>query len=189
MTEAPNAPPRLPRSVDDVTADNVRTIRKLEQAIMAERGFSDRLAAAIAGFCGTTGFAYLHVALFSGWLLLNTLPGAPHFDPYPFTFLTLVVSLEAIFLSTFILISQNQEMRVQDRRNQLDLQINLLSEQENTKMLHLLQQIARKVGASTGDDPEIQALQEAMRPEKLLAQIDAASEESARQKRPEKPNG
>ena len=70
---------------------------------------------------------------------INDLPGVPHFDPFPFTFLTLVVSLEAIFLSAFILISQNHETRLSERRNQLDLQINLLTEQENTKMLKLLE--------------------------------------------------
>jgi uncharacterized membrane protein len=72
-------------------------------------------------------------------------PGVDHFDPFPFTFLTLIVSLEAIFLSTFILISQNYETRLSERRNQLDLQINLLSEQE-TKMLRILERIAKRWG-------------------------------------------
>ena len=68
------------------------------------------------------------------------------FDPFPYTFLTLVVSLEAIFLSIFILISQNQETQLTERRKHLDLQINLLAEQENTKMLQLLIAISEKVG-------------------------------------------
>lgn len=83
--------------------------------------------------------------LFGIWVVINALPGVSHFDPFPFTFLTLVVSLEAIFLSSFILISQNLETRVSERRNNLDLQINLLTEQENTKMLKLLERIAQKM--------------------------------------------
>jgi uncharacterized membrane protein len=63
------------------------------------------------------------------------------------------VSLEAIFLSTFILISQNHETRLSERRNQLDLQVNLLSEQENTKMLTIIARIAKKLGVRTDDDP------------------------------------
>jgi uncharacterized membrane protein len=108
---------------------------------------------------------------FGAWVILNVLPGIPHFDLFPFTFLTLVVSLEAIFLSTFILISQNHETRLSERRNQLDLQINLLTEQENTKMLKLLERIAEKVGAVTNDDLTLQVLEQATRPEKLVEQF------------------
>ena len=96
-------------------------------------------------------FVGVHVVLFGGWILLNTFPGLPHFDPFPFTFLTLVVSLEAIFLSTFILISQNLETRISERRSHLDLQLNMLSEQENTKMITILLAIAEKVGADLSE--------------------------------------
>jgi uncharacterized membrane protein len=102
------------------------------------------------------------------------------FDPYPFNFLTLVVSLEAIFLSTFILISGNRQARLDERRSHLDLQINLLSEQENTKMLKLLQQIADKVGIECDGDPDISVLEQATRPEELAAQIEATVEEAKR---------
>ena len=94
------------------------------------------------------------------------------------------MSLEAIFLSTFILISQNYDMRISERRNQLDLQINLLSEQENTKMLQMLERIAKKVGAHVDDDPQVRALEEATRPESLVRQIEEASRQDARQVRP-----
>src|SRR5207248_9379933 len=96
---------------------------------------------------------------FGAWTVANLLPRSPlRFDPYPFQLLTLVVSLEAIFLSTFILISQNRQARLGDRRNHLDLQINLLSEQENTKMLSLLEQIAGRVGVSVTQDEELQVM-------------------------------
>jgi uncharacterized membrane protein len=86
-----------------------------------------------------------------------------------------MVSLEAIFLSTFILISQNHETRLSERGNQLDLQINLLTEQENTKMLRMLERIAEKVGANTADDPSLQVLDQATNPERLVEQIEQAS--------------
>ena len=159
---------------EDVTRQNVRAMRQLEEAAMAKRTSADRVAAAIARFCGHMIFVWIHVTLFAAWIAYNSLPLFKPFDPYPFTFLTLVVSLEAIFLSTFILISQNYEMRVTERRNQLDLQINLLAEQENTKMLQMLEHIAQKVGAHGSTDPQVRALEEATRPESLVEQIEEA---------------
>jgi uncharacterized membrane protein len=85
------------------------------------------------------------------------------------------VSLEAIFLSTFILISQNEETRLTERRNALDLQINLLTEQENTKMLQVLERIARKLEVPMDDDGSLSMLEQATRPEKLAEQIDKAN--------------
>ena len=91
------------------------------------------------------------------WILINAVPRHPHIDPFPFTFLTLVVSLEAIFLSTFILISQNHDTKISERRNHLDLQINLLSEQENTVNDHIVSgPIGEKVGADLGQGPYLQ---------------------------------
>jgi uncharacterized membrane protein len=177
-------PPRADRDSDasyhqaatgeDVTRRNVQAMRQLEEAAMARRTGADRVAAAIARFCGQMTFVWIHVVLFAAWIGYNALPWFKAFDPYPFTFLTLVVSLEAIFLSTFILISQNYDMRVSERRNQLDLQINLLAEQENTKALQILERIAKKVGAHVNDDPQVRALEEATRPEALVRQIDEA---------------
>jgi uncharacterized membrane protein len=158
----------------DVTRQNVKAMRELEEAAMARRTGADRAAAAIARFCGSMTFVWIHVAVFATWIGYNSLPWFDAFDPYPFTFLTLVVSLEAIFLSTFILISQNYDMRVAERRNQLDLQINLLAEQENTKALQMLERIARKVGAHLTDDPQVRALEEATRPDTLIEQIEEA---------------
>src|SRR5512133_4254884 len=158
----------------DVTRQNVQAMRQLEEAAMGKRTGADRVAAAIARFCGSMTFVWMHVVVFAAWIGYNTVPWFQPFDPYPFTFLTLIVSLEAIFLSTFILISQNYDMRVSERRNQLDLQINLLAEQENTKILQILERIARKVGAHVGDDPQVRALEEATRPDTLVQQIEDA---------------
>lgn len=168
---------------DDLTRDNVQSMRRVEEQALANRSLADRIAAFVAGFCGSMPFVWLHVLWFVCWLSLNSWPGIRHFDPYPFTFLTLVVSLEAIFLSAFILISQNYELRISDRRNQLDLQINLLTEQENTKMIQMLERIAKKVGAA-GDDPDIELLKQATEPEKLIAQIEQAQRDNPLQEPP-----
>jgi uncharacterized membrane protein len=183
MTTASESPPpktRINVCADDLTRENVQSMRRVEENALSHRSRADRMAAGIANFCGSMWFVWLHVIAFSLWLASNSLPGLHHFDPYPFTFLTLVVSLEAIFLSSFILISQNYELRISDRRNQLDLQINLLTEQENTKMIQMLERIAKKVGAEDLDDDDIRILKENTDPEKLIAQIEQAQRENPR---------
>jgi uncharacterized membrane protein len=171
----PGAPARGP--ADDLTQRNVELIRKLEESAKQERRPSDLVAEAIANFCGSMTFVWVHVVWFGGWIIINLVPGLRHIDPFPFTFLTLVVSLEAIFLSTFILISQNHDTKISERRNHLDLQINLLSEQENTKMISMLHVIAKKVGAEINDDSHFHALSEETQPEKLARQIKAREED------------
>jgi uncharacterized membrane protein len=170
----PRSSYRSPRDAEELTRQNIEAMFKLEELSKMKRNFSDRMAEFVATFCGSITFVWIHAVLFAAWIAWNALPGTFHFDPYPFTFLTLCVSLEAIFLSSFILIAQNYEMRVSERRSQLDLQINLLAEQENTKTLQLLERIAKHVGASTTDDPEIRALEQATRPETLARQIEDA---------------
>jgi len=129
-------------------ADNVRTIAKLERDALLRRSAAERIGDRVASVAGSATFAILHIGWFAGWILVNVgvVPGVPVFDPYPFNFLTLVVSLEAIFLSIFVLISQNRLTRQADRRAHLDLQINLLAEQEATMTLRLLQRICRHLG-------------------------------------------
>ena len=170
-SEASNA-----RTADELTKQNIETVLKLEEATRDQRTATDRIAEVIAGFCGSMTFVWVHVLWFGGWIVLNIMPGIKHVDPFPFTFLTLVVSLEAIFLSTFILISQNHDSRVSEKRNHLDLQINLLSEQENTKMLTILKQIAARVGADVADDSHVRVLEEPTHPEKLVKQMEQLAE-------------
>jgi uncharacterized membrane protein len=160
------------RSADELTKRNVEVVRQLEEAAKQERTKSDLFAEAIARFCGSMTFVWVHVAWFGGWVILNVMPGLPHIDPFPFTFLTLVVSLEAIFLSTFILISQNHDTKISERRNHLDLQINLLSEQENTRMIEILKTIAAKLDCEIPNNPELESLSEETHPEKVAAQIE-----------------
>lgn len=147
-------------TADELQKANIKQIAELEALTKQKCTFSDRVADSISAFCGSTSFVYVHLIWFIAWIFLNSpyIPEGDRFDPFPYQFLTLVVSLEAIFLSTFILISQNRQARISDRRNQLDLQINLLSEQEGSKMLNMLAAIHEKLGI-LAEDPELSALE------------------------------
>jgi len=133
------------------TRKNVNRIIAIERAQKRNRTFGERPSEVIAKFCRRMTFVWVHVAWFGAWIVVNNFIPSLTFDPFPFTFLTFVVSLEAIFLSTFILISRNNETKLTERRNHLDLQINMLSEQENTKMIEILRQIAEKAGVPCDD--------------------------------------
>jgi uncharacterized membrane protein len=158
----------------DAVKSNVFKVVAMEEEAEKNRTTGEKIAEYVAAFCGSMTFVYVHIVWFGGWIIVNSLSGFS-FDPFPFTFLTLVVSLEAIFLSTFILKSQNHETMVTERRNHLDFQINMLAEQESTKTLELVRMIAKKVGIEDGD-PTTHALLEPMEPEQLLKQIEAASD-------------
>jgi uncharacterized membrane protein len=164
---------RRQHSVEELTRRNVETVMRLEEGTQAEQSRFERVADAITNFCGSMRFVAFHVVWYGVWIIGNTaLPPDRRWDPFPFALLTLVVSLEAIFLSAFILISQKRDALLSERRAELDLQVNLLSEQENTKVLELLKKIGQKVGVDLTNDPDIEALEEATRPERLLQQID-----------------
>jgi uncharacterized membrane protein len=158
-----------------LTHRNVEIVAELEKAADRKRNKTDVIADVISGFVGSMSFVYLHLAWFAVWIGWNSLLLEQwHFDPYPFTFLTFVVSLEAIFLSTFILISQNHEELLARRRNHLDLQINLLSEQENSQIIKMLASIEHHLKITR--DPEGERLEETMKPEELASQIDEVIE-------------
>lgn len=125
---------------EQLTQQNVDTVRRLEEATKLNETFLHRMATLITRFCGSMTFVGVHAMWYLAWIGINVgLSEKFRFDAFPFSFLTLVVSLEAIFLSTFILIAQNRQSILSERRAYLDLQVNLLAKQENTKMLELLQ--------------------------------------------------
>ena len=164
-----------PESVDALTERNLEMILAQERSAKSAQSRGERLAARVAAFCGSMPFIWSQLAFFSAWIVFNLAPWMnPVPDPFPFFFLSFVVSLEAIFLSVFILISQNQEKRLIEQRSHLDLQINLLTEQKNTHMMKMLRSIAKKVGADLEEHADLAALEQGTRPERLLEQIDEA---------------
>ena len=118
-------------------------------------------------------FAYVHIIWFGLWILLNTGRfGVPVFDPFPYGLLTMVVSLEAIFLSTFVLISQNRQGEETERRADLDLHIGLLTEHELTRVLQMLDAVQDKLGIVDHANSDLADLEMETRPEDVLAEIE-----------------
>jgi uncharacterized membrane protein len=145
-----------PRGGEQTIEDNLRAVAKIEDRALAERSLGERIGDGAARVIGSMPFVVFHAVWFLVWIALNLemVPGVRPFDPFPFGLLTLVVSLEAIFLSLFLLISQNRMTRQADKRSHLDLQINLLAEEETTKVLRILEKIADRVGVPVEDRPE-----------------------------------
>jgi uncharacterized membrane protein len=158
----------------DPSRTNIQAIAKLEEQMLHGRSAADRCGAGITRFAGSIVFVCVHVIWFGLWIGVNAgvIAGVSVFDPYPFSFLTLVVSLEAIFLSLFVLISQNRMSREADRRAHLDLQVNLLAEQENTKALEMLQRISQQLGLKIPRDDEVHELIEKTDVDRLASELD-----------------
>lgn len=136
--------------------ENVQAIKAWERATLLGRSRAERLGDWVAFTAASGPVLALHVAWFSLWVSANlgVLPGVHPFDPFPFPFLTMTVSLEAIFLALFVLASQNRLARQADKRSHLDLQVDLLAEREMTAVLQLLQDIARHLDVQTSVRPE-----------------------------------
>jgi uncharacterized membrane protein len=165
--------PPPPHALSNVIERNIRTIIGLRQKASRERGLEDRVADAVTAFAGSMAFIYLHVAWFLIWILLNTGQfGVRAFDPFPYGLLTMVVSLEAIFLSTLVLITQNRLSAEADQRADLDLHIGLLSEHELTRVLQMLDAIQEKLGVENHEASELADLEMETKPEDVLAEIE-----------------
>ncbi len=183
MRRAPSRGKAAASGENDLTGvvkRNVAAIERHQRDAYAQRSLKQRAADAITRVSGSLGFVFAHVVWFSAWVALNLgLLGIPPFDPYPFGLLTTIVSLEAIFLSTFVLVSQNRQAAIADRRAQLDLQINLLAEREVTRLLKMQNAIARHLGVNECDGEELRELEQDVEPEAVLSKIEATAETSA----------
>lgn len=155
--------------------ENIDLISRMEEKSLRERNLSDRLADGIGSFSGSMTFVVLHIAFYTIWILANLgiLPFLKPFDPYPFMLLNMFVSLEAIFLSTFVLMKQNRMSKRADSRAHLDLQINLLAEKEMTMVLQMLRLIGTQVGVRSKTlDAELAELSKNTPVEALAAEIE-----------------
>jgi len=150
---------------------NIEALRERRRQELIASGKEDKLANAITAFTGSMRFVYVHLALYGGWMLSNLLPGLPHFDP-TFVILAMAASVEAIFLSTFVLISQNRAMAATDKRDDLDLHINLLAEHELTKLVVMVAAIAEKLQVRTGAEQEIGEITKDVAPDAVLSEIE-----------------
>jgi uncharacterized membrane protein len=148
---------------------NVEALLKRREQERAATGTEDRIADAISQFAGSMKFVYLHLVLYGAWILINLgwLPILPRFDP-SFVVLAMVASVEAIFISTFVMISQNRMAKVADQRADLDLQISLLAEHEITRLVTLVTDIAERMALPSARDPELRELAKDVAPEHVL---------------------
>ncbi len=169
--------------LSNVIERNIRTIIQLRLKASRERSLQDIIADAITSFSGRMVFVYVHLVWFGAWILLNGgLFGVRPFDPFPYGLLTMVVSLEAIFLSAFVLISQNRLNKEAERRADLDLHIGLLAEHELTRVLQILDVIQKKMGIE--NDSELADLEMETRPEDVLAEIEHLQQRALGRKKP-----
>jgi uncharacterized membrane protein len=129
----------------EAVEENIAAIKIWERAALDRRSRAEQIGEAITRVAGSGTFLIAHVIWFGAWLAVNLglVPGVERFDKFPFPLLTTVVSLEAIFLSLFVLASQNRMTHQSDQRSHLDLQVDMLAEREMTAVLVLLQDIAR----------------------------------------------
>ena len=157
-----------------VLGRNIQALLDARRELERRRGVQERVADAITRFTGSMRFVYVHLALYGAWIAVNLceVPGVPAFDP-SFVVLAMVASVEAIFLSTFVLISQNRMMAAADKRADLDLHVSLLAEHELTKLVELVTALAERAGVRADADPEIEEVKKDVAPEAVLDEIEA----------------
>jgi uncharacterized membrane protein len=167
-------PPPEPDSLNTSLKRNIQALenRRHKEAAAATR--EERIAQVITRFTGSMTFVYIHLVFYCAWILVNLgfVPGVPRFDP-SFVVLAMEASVEAIFLSTFVLISQNRMAAAADKRADLDLQISLLTEHELTKLSELIVAIAGRLDIKADADPELREVQQDVAPEAVLDEIEA----------------
>jgi uncharacterized membrane protein len=157
--------------MNSVLRRNIEAVQRQRTQIERQAGVQERIAELVTAFAGSMWFVYLHALIVAGWVVVNHgWTPLPPFDE-SFVLLATVASVEAIFLSTFILISQNRAAVAADRRADLDLQVSLLAEHEVTRILTICTEIAQAMHITAARDPALQELKQDVAPEEVLAEI------------------
>jgi uncharacterized membrane protein len=179
-TRRPGTKPTGPVQFSRVLSRNIDGLLEARRDTERQKSAQDRVSDVITRFTGSLRFVYIHGLLFGAWIIWNLgwVPGVSAFDP-SFVILAMVASVEAIFLSTFVLISQNRMQAQAEKRAELDLQISLLAEHEVTKLMTLLDAVARRVGVDPAADPEIEEVKRDVDPRAVLRQIEQQGDDSS----------
>ena len=174
LRAGPTVPPPASKGLATVLERNIQALEARRRREESEASRGAKLADAITRFTGSMPFVYLHVAVVAFWVAANAglIPAVPRFDR-TFVIMATWASVEAIFLSTFVLISQNRQAENARRRADLDLQISLLSEHEVTRLLTLVKAVADKLGVYEAADPELEELERDVAPEAVLDELAA----------------
>ncbi len=170
---SPTVAPPQPDGLGSALTRNIAALQKRSRDEQARSSAQDKLALAVTAFTGSMSFVYVHLVIVVAWVALNVglIPGAPQFDK-SFVILATAASVEAIFLSTFVLISQNRASAAADRRSDLDLQINLLAEHEITRLIQLTSAIASQLGLDAANNEELSELERDVAPEAVLDRLE-----------------
>ena len=163
------------RAAANPTQYNIEAIAKLEHDALERRTLTERFSDVVTKLVGNVGFLILQVLLLCGWCMANlhAIPGVKAFDPFPFGALALVVSSESVFLTIFVLISQSRMARQSERRSHLDLQVSMLSEQELTTILQMLQKLCQHTGVNVeASRQEVQSFSKTTDVHKLASELE-----------------
>lgn len=172
MSFGPTVPPPTPDSLNSSLRRNIDALRRRRKDEEARASLEQRVAQTITGFTGSMRFVYVHAALYGCWILANLgWLGIAPWDP-TFVVLAMIASVEAIFLSTFILINQNRMSALAERRAELDLQVSLLAEHEITKLVQLVSDIAERLDVAPETRREAEELKRTVAPEAVLDAIE-----------------
>jgi uncharacterized membrane protein len=179
MADAPTVPPPKPDSLNSSLRRNIEALRRRRADEQSRANFEQRLASTITRFTGSMSFVFVHVLVYGFWIIANLgwIPGLGAWDP-TFVILAMVASVEAIFLSTFILITQNRMAAAVDRRAELDLQVSLLAEAEITKLVELVSMITERMNLSNSGQHEIEEMKQRVAPEAVLDAIEETEADS-----------
>jgi len=162
------------KSVDAQSRQSIKAVSDLEHEALARRTTAETFSDFVVSQGGRPWVIAVHALWFGGWMFWNSgrMPGVRPVDPFPYMGLTTIVSLEAIFLSLFILVSQNRATRRADERAHLDLQINLMAEREATKMLRLLQALCAHHGLAEAVDSEVDEMLRETEPASIARELE-----------------
>jgi uncharacterized membrane protein len=151
---------------------NIQALMDRDAAEQRKRTLSERIADAVTAFAGSMKFVLLHLALFGGWIVANLpITPLPKFDP-SFVVLAMFASVEAIFLSTFVMISQNRMAAQAEKRAALGLHVSLLAEHEITQLVVLLTAMGKRLEVAEAGDPKLDELKLDVAPEKVLDEFE-----------------
>lgn len=163
------------RSIDELASRNIAIVAGMEEDSRRVRTRGERLADAIAALVGSWTFILIQSSLLGTWVLVNLLAWSRHWDPYPFILLNLALSFQSAYAAPILMISQNRQARLAERRHHLDLQVNMLAEQETTEILRMLRALCERHGIAPEGDRE-PLLEEDVRHEEIIRRIEAELE-------------
>ncbi|MGC1718059.1 MAG: DUF1003 domain-containing protein [Isosphaeraceae bacterium] len=159
------------RSIDELTQRNVAIIAEMEKAEANVRSRGERVADRIATWVGSWTFIIAQTFILVLWIILNWIAWTNHWDPYPFILLNLALSFQSAYAAPILMISQNRQAKLNERRNHLDLQINMLAEQETTEILRLLRLLCEHSGLRLTEVDNRRGLEEETRHAEIVKQI------------------